>query len=720
MVLLMISFFIGGWMYWFRESNIFGFIPWLIIALVLTLSGWLIATHAFNLEKKQRLLIGFGLGLVIYLWLLNLIGRWFEPRFAYILPAFIVLVIGLMFAWRSGEPLFDISDIKISPLFFLVLGLLIYTVLIERGLGIYDDYHHLPAISTIGAGNLPPKYMLNAFYDFSYHYGFELLGGSLMQLGNMFPWSALDISKSIVWVYSLILIALILKRYLEKSWKIVIGTALFIFMGGTRYLLMLFPAGILKSLDQSIVFIGISQDLNLPFSKALFAPWNIGGGPPIPFIYGFANGLNSPYILNHGGEWPLTLIILALLWLLSNKFTSIKAIPIMAILMAHLALTYESTYGLIMVSIGFIGIFIKLKKPEYSTRAFWYFVAAAAISIPFAILQGGTLLSIFKGIFQNAVGSQPVVIIHSAAESVFSFQWPPSIFSAHFGALSIFSLPQLMVGLFEIGPILLFAPFITRWAWKKFQKNDWMMGILITSTWVGFIISIFVSYNLSERDITRFCKHALSFWILFFIIMLLKKDKLWGKWTRRIVELFKHSKPFWLLFSIKTFLHKDRLWGRWTWWLAVFCTGLMLVSGVVNGWMQQSAILVPVLSEGIDGLDAQISNTVWGKLSQKDLIIDPGSNEWRATAVTGLLTVSSMNRGTTSLWKELSSNPSLEGFVKNNFRYLYVDQGWWRNLSDAQRLSLSNPCIRVVASASIDNDFKFRRLLDLSSCSDII
>jgi hypothetical protein len=208
--------------------------------------------------------------------------------------------------------------------------------------------------------------------------------------------------------------------------------------------------------------------------------------------------------------------------------------------------------------------------------------------------------------------------------------------------------------------------------------------------------------------------------ILFFIIMLLKRDKLWGRWTRRIAKFCKHSKSFWFLASIKTFFQKDKLWGRWTWWFAVFCTVLMLVSGIVTGWIQQSAILTPVLSDGIDGLDAQISNTIWGKLSQKDLIFDPGSNDWRATAVTGLLTVSSMNRETTPLWKELSRNPSLEGFVKNNFRYLYVDQGWWRALTDTQRLSLSNPCIKVIASASIDNDFKFRRLLDLSLCSNII
>ena len=361
-------------MYWFRESNIFGFIPWLLAALVWTAGGWLIATHAFNLEKKQRILVGFGIGLVIYLWLVNLLGGWFDLKIAYLLPAILVLLIGLISAWRSKEPFLDLRDIKISPLFILILGLFIYSVLLERGLGIYDDYHHLPAISAMGAGNLPPQYMLNAFYDYSYHYGFELLGGSLMQLGNLFPWSAFDIAKSIVFVYSLVLVAFILRQYLDKTWKVVTGVVLFILMGGTRYLLMLLPTPFLKNLDASITFIGVSQDLNLPFSKALFAQWVVGGGPPTPFIYGFNNGLNSPYLVNHMGEWPLALIILGLLWLLSNKFSSFKAIPILAILMAHLALTYESAYGLIMVTLVLVGLFIKIKKPKVNSKIFWYFL----------------------------------------------------------------------------------------------------------------------------------------------------------------------------------------------------------------------------------------------------------------------------------------------------------------------------------------------------------
>ncbi len=669
-------------MYWFRDANLLGVLPFALALFSWTLGGWLLARHLFHLPARQRLLIGFALGLVAYLWLLNLIGGRIEIGLSYFLPAVLVLLAGVLSARGSGKPFLEWEDLKLSPFLLLFAGLFIYSLFLERGLGIYDDYHHLPAISAMGAGNLPPRYILNAAYDYSYHYGFELLGGSLMRLGNLFPWSAFDVGKAMLWVYSLILVAILLKQFLKDTWKVILAVALFLFMGGTRYLLMLLPQPILQTLGNSITFSGVSQDLNLPFAKILFAPWTVGGGPPQPFIYGFTNSLNSGYILNHMGEFPLNLIILLLLWYLADKFTSAKAVPLLAILFAHLALTYESTYGLLLVSLALAGAWLLLRKKSIP-KAFWLFTLAAAISLPFAVFQGGSLFSIFQGVFEKALGSRPAVIIHPDAESVFSFQWPPAIPTSHFGALSIVSLPQLLVGLFEIGPILFFSPSITRWIWKKFQQGDWVLGVVILSAWVGFIISLLISYNLSERDITRFTKHALLLWNLFFLIMLLQQEQGWGRWGRV---------------------------------LAVLSIALMLVSGLVNTWVQNSALNRPVLSDGIDGLDAQMTNRVWGTLDQQDLVFDPGSNEWRATTVTGLLTVSSMNRQTTPLWNQLSRDPSLQGFLQNGFRYLYVDQSWWRVLSDSQRSSLSDPCIRVVASASMDGDFQFRRLLDMGAC----
>jgi len=668
-------------MYWFRDGNPIGILPWAVTALLWIIGGWLIATHAFQAEKKERFILGIGVGLVCYLWLVNLVGRWLEPGLAFFLPAILVLVLGVMYAWKSDLPFIDLTDLSVYPAIIMCFLLFVYAVFMERGLGIFDDYHHLPAISVLGAGNLPPMYYLNANYIYSYHYGFQLLGASMMQLGNLFTWSAYDISKSLVWAYSILLVGLFISRYTKNAWQNLMGVLAFLLIGGTRYLLMLFPSNWLQALDKFIGFTGISATMNLPLSQALFSPWSASGGPPIPYILGFLNGINPPYIMSHAGEWPLTLIIILLLWVLSEKMASTKVIPILVIHMAHLALTYESTYGLLLLALAFFSLLFLFKKSINKQVDFRNLLIAAGISFPFSILQGGTLFSIAQSILKQTSG--PAIIIHSASESVFSLEWPPTIFSAHFGGLSVFSLPQLLVGILEIGPIILFTPWLTRWAIKEFKNGKWMAAVLMVSAWVGFVLSLVVSYNLSERDITRFTKHALVIWLLFLIFFLITSWNNFHKWEKCLIIVS----------------------------LVIMCFG-----GVVNGFIQLPALVNPVFSMGLDELDSEISTQEWGKISQDNLIFDTSSNTWRASALTGVLTVAEIYRDPIPIWNELTKYPSVEGFKKNGYRYVYYDQIWWRSLTDAQKSAMSNKCIETVAESSLDEGFKFRTLIDLSNC----
>ena len=673
-------------MYWFRSASILNFVPWLLTAMLWSLGGWLIATHAFEIEKKERLVIGFGLGMVLYLWLVNLVGRFMTPVAAFFIPALVVLFIGLAMAWKSGRPFLNFADFSIYPFLIILAALFVYSVMLERGLSIFDDYHHLPAISVIGAGSLPPRDYLYANFNYFYHYGFELLGGSLMRLGDLFAWSASDVSKALVWAYSMILFGFVFYRYLRRTWKAITATILLAFLGGTRYLLMLLPVNILHFFDSSIGFEGISGDLGQPFSKALFSAWNVGGGPPQPIPFGIVNGINSPYIFSHGGEWPLALIILLLLWLLSTSINTWKSIPILTILMAHLALTFESSYGLMLLAMVLVAIYLWRKKPKFNIKPFWYLSIASAISFPFAMLQGGTLFSIALNLFSRISGASSTVtaaIMQNTNTSAFTLHWPPTIFSAHFGALNIFNPGQLIVGLFEIGPILFFSAWITSWAISKFRDGDWLVSVLIVSAWLGFIISLFVTYNLAERDITRFTKHALILWMIIFIIQLFSRTEGTAKWG---------------------------------WWVMFACAVVMSIGGVVIFIDQLSAIRKPVLSEGIEGVDSHISSQVWGNLPQTGWIFDPGSNNFRATALTGIPTVAGQDYFTTPEWKELSKNPSLQGFLVNHFRYLYVDNNWWNSLTSTQQVSLSAPCIKTIAEYDDNETYQNRRILDFGGC----
>lgn len=668
-------------MYWFRSGNPSNIIPWGVAAMLWMMGGWLIATHAFRVEKKERVILGFGLGLVIYLWLINLVGRWVDATAAFILPAILTLVIGLFYAWKSDLAFIDIKDLSVYPLLFIFLFLFVYSVFMERGLAIFDDYHHLPAISVIGAGSLPPRYYLNANYDYSYHYGFQLLGASMMRLGDLFAWSAYDISKSLVWAYSIPLVSLLIKRYAQKIWQVIIGTTVFLFIGGTRYLLMLVPSNLLKVLDDSIKFIGVSAGMGLPLSGALASPWSASGGPPTPYIFGFVNGINTSYIMSHAGEWPLALIIMLLLWLLSERITSVKVIPLLAILMAHLALTYESSYGLLLAASAFLTVYLLITKSMQKHPGFRNFLFAAGLSLPFAIMQGGTLFSIAQSMFQKS--TSPAIIIHSASESVFSLQWPPTIFSAHFGGLNVFSPAQLLVGILEIGPILFFTPWLTKWVINKFREGEWMTALLLVSAWIGFLLSLIVSYNLSERDITRFSKHAILIWSFILIFLTLTSKDILSGWGRR---------------------------------MAILSLAVMSLGGVFSGYTQLSAISRPLFSEGLDGLDSAVSAQTWGTISEGELIFDTSSNSWRASALTGALTMAGVNRDPIPIWLELFGNPSIQGFIKNGYRYVYYDQIWWRNLTDKQKSLMKDECVVTVTEVSQDDYYLFRKLIDLGNC----
>ena len=407
-------------MYWFRDQSILFFIPWLFDALAWFIGGWLITTHAFKINVNKRLIVGFGLGLVFYLWLINLVGHWFATSLAYHLSAFIVLLVGLILWIKSGERLFDPALMKIWPIFIIWVGVFIYSLLLERGLKIFDDQLQLPAISVIASGGFPPKYFLNANSTFAYHYGFQILAASLMRIGGMFPWSASDFAKALIWSYSLLLLGLIIHGYIKNVWKTIAAVVIFTFLGNARYLLMLLPASVLQTFDSSIGFLGVSASMNAPFSKALFMPWDVVPGPPTPYIFGFQSGIYASYHMYHSGQLPLALVLIFLIWLLYKETRSWKSIPFLAILLSYLALTYESAYALVAASFVLLYILLRMKRKASQLDSLNPLLIALFISIPFAFLQGGSLLSLIQSTFFKFLGNQPQVSVHNLTEQVIS------------------------------------------------------------------------------------------------------------------------------------------------------------------------------------------------------------------------------------------------------------------------------------------------------------
>ena len=452
-------------MYWYRDGNPLSLLPWLATMALVWLAGWLLATHAFRLQARERLLVGLGLGLVLYTWLANLFGHWLSPELTFALPALFLLLAGGWLAWRRKErPWLHTEDLKIWPWLLAGLGLIYIFLLWSKGLTLFDEHKNLSLISIIASGDIPPHFYPNYPLFFIYHYGFHFIGASLMRLGGLLPWSAFDASKALLWGLMLLLAGLLGRRYVGRAWGGWATAAVVALASGTRYLLLLLPPSFLLQADKEIYLQGTSALIGKPLSAALSSPWPVDGGPPLPYMFSFLNGIMDPMVMAHQGPNIFAVLILLLVWLLIPRLAGRWSFLLLAAIFSTWALVWETTYALFLMGLVAFAALTYWRKGNINLPQLKPVLAAAALSLPIALVQGGTLTELARdfvfgiegpGLLQGAGAwisiliPLPQLAVSAGLEILgFSLRWPPAILSAHLGALSIFSPVQLIVGLF--------------------------------------------------------------------------------------------------------------------------------------------------------------------------------------------------------------------------------------------------------------------------------
>jgi hypothetical protein len=684
-------------MYWFREGGNLNLLPWVIAMLAAWVGGWLLATHAFKLNKGERLLVGLGLGIVLYTWLVNLLGHWLSVDAAFYGAALLVLVAGLAFAWRRKEGTwFNREDLNVWPWLLMGFALIWLFLRWSKGLALFDEHKNLSLISIIANGDIPPHYAPEGGFYFAYHYGFHILGASLMRLGSMLPWSAFDTAKSVLWGVALLLAGLLGRRYIGRRWGAWATGGILALATGTRYLLLLMPPGFLLQADKLIHLQGTSALIGKPFSEALTSGWLVDGGPPMQYIFGFLNGIMEPFVMAHQGPNTLSVLILLLVWLLLPKLAGRWSALLLTAVFAMWALAWETTYALFVLGFFlFAGIYYwrnrNLDLPDFKPV-----LAAAALSVPVVLLQGGTLTEMARNLIfgagahlQTASAALGVGLasIGSFAPTLdllgFSLRWPPAIVSSHLGALNLFSPVQLIVGLFEIGPVLLFTPWITRWAWRRAQAGDWALGVLMISAWVGFIIPIFLLYE-SDRDISRLSGQALLTWTLMLTFMVAERTFTWKPFVRKV---------------------------------GIAALALTVFGGIVITGTQFSAATSTQLGDGFNKLDAAITAQMWGKIPEDARVFGPlGST----TILSGHLTGQLLDEApANSVWEIILNAPTLQNLLKWHFDMVYIDSRWWDGLPAKMQAqaSLDASCVETLAEVWDNSHVNFRRLMDLRGCN---
>lgn len=684
-------------MYWFRNGSSLDLLPWLLAFLLAWLGGWLLASHAFKLSKQERLIAGLGLGVVLSAWLANVVGRWLPAHLTFWVAPALLLLLGALAAWRSPQrPIVDRKDLQIWPWLVAGLGFVWLFLLWSKGLALFDEHKNLSLISVIGNGQIPPLYQEPNFY-LAYHYGFHLFAGSLMQLGKMLPWSAFDTAKSLAWGISLLLAAVLGRRMTGSAWGGWATAAVLALASGTRYLLLMLPPGILLRADGLIQLQGTSALIGQPLSQALLAGWPVDGGPPMPYPFAFLNGILQPYVMAHQGPTTFSVFIFILLWLLLPRVNGRGSVLVLAPVFAMWALVWESSYALFALGLIGFAVVYYLRTRSLALPYLPVALAALMLSAPMVLLQGGTftemaraMLSSVTGSMQTASGLLTTLLPHTAALPAeaadilgFSLRWPPAIVSSHLGPLRLLSPIELLVALFELGPIVLFAPLLTAWAWRRAKAGQWELGALTIAAWVGLLMPIVFAYE-SDRDISRLTSQAMLIWGLMLVFAVADQAVRWRP-QLRIAGMAA---------------------------LVLACLGGLFVAGI-----QMTAASSTQLGDGFDKLDADLSAQVWGTLPADARLFGPlGSTTILSGRLAGQL-LDQAPEGST--WDILETRPTLEMLRLHSFDHIYIDSRWWNSLPAEIRASsdLDAECIETRAEVWDNARVNYRRLLDLSNCN---
>jgi hypothetical protein len=660
-------------------------LPLVLWAITWTLGGWLIAAHGFHLRPRERSLIGFALGIVLEAWLANLLGHWLSLLLALWFSAFLVLILGIVFAW-------PLSKSKIREAFqfslpqWVVFGLLvlIFTA-VGRGLAIFDDYQNLPLTSLMAAGDIPPHFALDHHVPFDYHYLLPWIAAQIVRLGALSPWVAQDLSRGIALALSLMLVYFWAKR-LTGNRSVSLFTTMFAALaGGTRWLLLLLPSFMAAPLNANIHLLGTGADSGANLYTALISKWNIEGGGPVPFPFAFVNGIYSPTVMHWNGMSEIPMVILLLLLLTYRRWNGWRSILVTVSLLAALALANEIWLVVLCIACLIIGIIEIIRRRKFHLpKDLLTLLAALLVAALIALVQGGVLTGAARNILERLSGT--------SQSTYYSFGitplWPPAILSTHLGFLSLGNLYQLLVALFEIGPILLGLPFILVWGIKMWKAGHWVETALILGGVLG-LSTMFINLSVNEGETAS----VRMFGALFSLASFYTLPLAWV-WARRRRDWVKLS--------------------------AITLIAITMLGGTVLWGVEMIAGANPVYSYFLNSLDARMTADYWDRLEPGALVFD--SKPPRSPTVFGRFTDSTISWGHPKPeWEALVAAPDPIQLRAAGFSYVYLDKDYWDGLDPAYRTLYQNPCVVLVQEYEGihgANDYRkdFRRLLDIRTC----
>ncbi|MFZ5881192.1 MAG: hypothetical protein ACOY0R_17640 [Chloroflexota bacterium] len=655
-------------------------IPFALWAAAWMLGGHLIAHQVFRL-RRERFPVGLALGLVLQLWCSNLIAHILPAPHSFWAGALLVLAFGLAAAWKSllreGHGVFTISPAQAFALLFIFYVFFS----IGRGLDIFDDFQNIPTISIMAAGDIPPHFPFDPSLRFGYHYLLLLFSAQLMRLGDLFPWTAMDLARAFVMAL-LVLLAYAFTRRMTRSRVAGYFGAFFVaFSGGARWLLLLLPTALVQKISAHVTLMGSGIPTAPDLSTALVSPWVIEGAGPLPFPFAYANGINPPASMSLGGIGVLGTLILLLLTLLFRRLRNLPGGMVLAALLAAYALTGEYTFLIMFPGIG-LALLVEWMRARrlYLPRSFLPTLGVGSAALALALVQGGVLTEIARGLLFPAAEGEAFHTFNFALSA-------PSLVSGHLGFMSLLNPYQLAAALVETGPVLLVLPLLFAWGWKMYRAHHWWeAGVAATAALSLF--SLFVKY-------TGTAGASANTRLLATLVLppTLYAAPLAWTWLERRSEAWKMS--ILSLGLVSTF-------------------GALVFLGIQLPAMQQ-----PLLPLFITELDVRMESRHWNRLPPGAMVFDPDPR--RVVTVFGRGTDAMTSWNPKPGWTALMENPDPFALQAAGFDYIYFGIEYWEDLSPGLQQKYAHACVQLVDEVRgirAPDDYRkdFRRLLDISAC----
>ena len=592
---------------------------------------------------------------------------------------FLIFCVGIILEIRSGESFQNIVPSKEETGALVLTGVLLFIfLLINRSLAIFDDYHNLPLVSAIAGGTSPSTYYLNPDLKLAYHYGLHIFGATLVAIGGMFPWSAFDLAKALTTAFSIVLLFFWYRKHNSRSQFAVLGAFFTIFLAGTRWLLLLAPTRWVDMASAGLTLIGSGAQTGPNLLYNLSRTWALDGGGPIAFPFAYVNGIMQPINFMMGGSGALPVMTLILLLLLFRQKWTYAQLLMYALLLASLSLSSEVLFLIVTLGlvVGIILSYLLKRNKGSDDKPYLAFALALGLAIGLTFIQGGVITEFGKALLKVDEASSMAI----AGDATFRIIWPPSIISSHLGELNLTNPNQFLIALLEIGPVLIFAPFVARWSWRQHRRGQALVGGLGLVS-IGIVLLTMIFRYGGGRDTTKLMQFSFLIWIILGMPLILIIIRFGSTFSR-----------YFLMIALS---------------IGIF--GGILLFGI-----QLTSLHKPVQTYFVDSADARMSREYWDTLDQDAQVFDRIAERsvilfGRPVRAKDGLEVNNPE------WDQLRRRPDVRAIAAGGYTHIYLDEPWWHSLTIDQRATFEDPCIQRVGVIE-DPNFGDRWLLSVTGC----